>query len=419
MRHEDFFTGEAVDTAASPIVSEDYATQSANFGQYIYSPQQSVISPGGYQQQPQSYFYNPSMTPAFGAPVQQPGGNPVFGLGMVPPQQPIMNQPYIPQGDVTYHIDGLNFGGNDYLPPLDYEDRIEEIKYRQFMDSVNQDAIQTVDTLSRGQQLQPVVQQYNYFGQPVYSTPYNYNFYNAEYQNELEEMREHAREKRIDLNIRLSQLAHNASGEEYNQDVINEIYRGKDVTIEGYSYQDVYNDMRFMFIQEFDNSEQYRQAFKQASDEYNKVIPKDADLDTTFENMGILWCDYALEEEKHRRRSRVREQYDSDGYKYLIKQTKMKRYAGDKGINVPELNFGAPDSSRDIIADKFAELKNGLLNSGAFPTLQHSAKLADDGSLHINYTYDNVMGSVEEAKRAQFTGFLNSITETMGGAASG
>ena len=115
-----------------------------------------------------------------------------------------------------------------------------------------------------------------------------------------------------------------------------------------------------------------------------------------------------MEDEAHRRRSRVKDQYDSNSYKYLIKKSAMEKYAKEKGIIMPSLGGQLlnPDQA-----------KQDALNQ--FPTLSQSVKLADDGTLNVTCNFGSNMGktytvvnsneSNYEEKRERFSRFLSSI----------
>lgn len=400
MRHEDFFTGEVVEEPTSHQMSdEEVASQFASFGQYHYGPQQNVVQPGlgGYN-------------PYYGQ-YQAGAGNPAFDYmrqqGMVP------QQPQVPQGDITLEIPPVSLG-SEYLPPKDYEQTITNLQSQYYMDLVNQDAKQTVDSIAAGRNPMQFGG-YNYYGQPMYSTPYNYNYYIGEYKDTLDEMKETARENRTNFNISLAKLARNFSGMSYDEQVINEMYHGKTVTVPGITYTDIYETNRLDNLVPFDNSAKYREADAKVTEQYRKYIPADANMQETFENMGLVDFEYRMEEEKHRRRASVKEGYDSQGYKYLIKKTVMDRYAEDNNITLPnQMGKGVPDGAgSDIISQRFNKAKADLLNSGMFSTLQASGKLADDGSLHINYTYDNINENMYKEQRDRFNGFLQSIPDAI------
>ena len=134
-------------------------------------------------------------------------------------------------------------------------------------------------------------------------------------------------------------------------------------------------------------------------------------MQETFENMGLVWNQYELEEEKHRRRSRVKEQYDSNSYKYLIKKSAMERYAKEQGITLPgsEVNISDPSNNNDYYRNRFQQIKQQALQN--FPTLAATSTLADDGTLHINYTEvnKNLNEAQYQQNRDRFNRFLQSI----------
>jgi hypothetical protein len=65
-------------------------------------------------------------------------------------------------------------------------------------------------------------------------------------------------------------------------------------------------------------------------------------------------------------------------------------------------------------------MRDNLLGTGMFPTLSQNARLADDGTLNITYSYspgqvNNLNESQYQQERARFNSFLNSIPNALGG----
>ena len=409
MEKVDYYSGQIVNETGARTIDDQMAEQFASFGQYNYGVPQ-VMSPGAYNPQyglggyNNFQYYNPVMSnPAF-VYMNQMGRQPMY--------QPYQ-QPQIPQGDITYDIPGITFG-NDYLPPMDYEELISKMQLEYWTASVNDEAKKDVQNIRQGIQYNAYGQPYNaynYYGNPYYYNPYQYNSYAADFQDRLKELQEDARERRTKLNINLSRLAQNIQGhQDYDDNVIQEIYRGKTVTVPGMTYTDIYETNRLSTLVPFNNANSYRERDAAVSAEYNKYINKSSDMQETFENMALVWNKYELEEEKHRRRSRVKEQYNSDTYKYLIKKSAMERYAKEHGITLPgfDMQVGT-DSTSDYYTNRFNQIKQQALQS--FPTLAATSTLADDGTLHINYTEinENLNEAEYSKKRDRFNAFLQSI----------
>jgi hypothetical protein len=111
-----------------------------------------------------------------------------------------------------------------------------------------------------------------------------------------------------------------------------------------------------------------------------------------------------MEDELHRRRRDLKSSYDSNTYKTLIRQKV----------------FDEMDPSTQV-----RDMKENLLGSGMFPTLSQNARLADDGTLKITYSYNqnqpimNMNESQYQQEKARFNAFLNSIPDSIGGGNSG
>ena len=405
MEKVDYYSGQVIDESGARTIDDQMAEEYAFFGQYNYGgPNQPVITPGSYQPQYglggyNSYqYYNPGMQ------MQNPAFAYMNQVGMQPIQQP-----QIPQGNITYDIPGLNFG-NDFLPPKDYQDLIEQMQMDYWNRSITEEAKRDVQSLQQGVQYDMYgrpLNSYNYYGNPYYYNPYQYNYYAGEYQDKLNEIKEEARERRIKMNINLSRLAQNISGHhDYDDNIIQEIYRGKTITVPGLTYTDLYEFNRLNTLVPFNNAEYYREKDAAVSAEFHKVIKSSSNMQETFDNMGLVWNKYELEDEAHRRRSRVKDQYDSNSYKYLIKKSAMEKYAKEKGIVLP----GSSDVQQgDYLANRFSQIKQEALQN--FPTLSATSRLADDGTLHINYVEvnENINEAAYQQNRERFNAFLNSI----------
>ena len=407
MEKVDYYSGQPIDESGAKTMDEQVAEQFASFGQYNYGiPNTQYIAPGAYGCQPQYgvggynnfQYYNPGM-----------GYNPAFAYMNQMGMQPMYQQPQIPQGDITYDIPGLSYG-NDFLPPMGYQQAIEQMQLEYWAASVNDEAKRDVQSLKNGMQYDMFgrpISQYNYYGNPYYYNPYQYNAYAPEFQEKLKEMENEARERRTNFNINLSRLAQSISGHrDYDDNMIQEMYRGKTVTVPGMTYTDLYEFNRLNTLVPFNNAETYRQKDAAASAEFHRHIKSSSDMQETFENMGLVWNQYELEEEMHRRRARVKENYDSNSYKYLIKKSAMEKYAKENGITLP----GSTNAdSGDYFANRFNQIKQQALQN--FPILSATSRLADDGTLHINYTEvnQNVNEAEYQRNKQRFNSFLNSI----------
>lgn len=400
----DYYSGEVINNSTMRPVDEQMAEQFASFGQYNYGV--NNINPSPYNTQ-----YGLGGTNGFQYYNPMGNANPAFNymnqMGMQPYQQQYQQQ--IPQGDITYDIPGLSFG-NDYLPPAGYEDIIEQLQFQYWQEILNAEAKQEVQSLQQGVQYDIYgrpISNYNYYGYPYQYNPYQYNSYIEKYRDKLKDIEEEARERRIKLNINLSRLVQGILGhDEYDDEAIQELYRGKTVTVPGITYTDVYEQQRWTDITPFNNADYYQQKDAEISAKIRKYIKPDAGLVETFEGMNVAFGMFELEEEDHRRKSMVKDYYNSNSYKYLVKKAAMEKYANENGILLPTNN----SLSDDYLTNRFAQLKQQALNS--MPTLSAVSRLADDGTLHINFVEDvamNVNESQYNEKRDKFSSYLASI----------
>ena len=392
MKKVDFFTGETPLEDVSPPVSHEEAMvaqiRNYNYGgppvniggvgynNYGYTgpPYQGIGYNYGYYQPP-DYTY-----PGYNPYTPQP--NPAFGMG---------NQ-YIQAKDVTVNIPAYNPWGSEYLLPANFEKEVFELQWKYWVEQQQHQAAAQIR--------QPVYGQPNYYGWSNYSTPYMYNNTGNQYIEKIKEIKDKARQERIDLNVELSRLAHNYLGQEFDEDKIRELYTGKTVTIPGITNIDIYDDNRLRNLIPFDNSQAYREHDAKVSAEFRKRVSPDADMNTCFENLAMVNYDYEMEDELHRRRRDLKSSYDSNTYKTLIRQKV----------------FDEMDPSTQV-----RDMKTNLLGSGMFPTLSQNARLADDGTLKITYSYNqnqpimNMNESQYQQEKARFNAFLNSIPDSIGG----
>lgn len=398
MRVENFYSGEPVNYGSPPnFTTEQEAVYNAGFGKYNYDPgmRNQTVYPGGYGYNMANaglgsynpYQYNSSIyNPQF--------GNPVFQQQYQQPQPQIQ--------EIEYFVSPVNFG-SEYLPSMDFEDRIDQLKIDYWMKEQEESVTNTSNYYS------PFGCN-NYYGVPFYN-PYQYNSsLNSEISQKISEMEEEAKQNRLTLNLQLSRLAHNYSGDVYNDCDLVERYTGKKIenpsSLGLITTNELYTLNRFSNLVPFDNSQMYRDIDREASRMYNSIIPENSNMQECFENMGIVNAEYLMEEEKHRRRDGSVLYNSEDGsYRYFVKRKAAERYAAKHGM----MNFGGNDN--------FNNYKNELLSS--FPTLSQSAKLTDDGTLNITCNFGSKMGqtysvhnSLEagyEEDRDRFKRFVDSI----------
>lgn len=406
MEKVDFFTGETALEVVSPPVSQ--AEANASIGQTIYGggpPRNLFIGGVNYNQGPPyqgigynagynyGYYNQPNYTQygygynAYGGAGQ---GNPAFGFAG--------NQPNVVAQDVTVDIPAVNPSGSIYLLPSDYEDRIFDLEWQYWWEMQQSTAEQQMAQPQFGYGYP------NYYGMG-YTQPFVYNNYNGnKYIEEAKEILEKAKQDRIEMNINLAKLAHNYLGEEYNEEDLRELYTGKTVTIPNMTTVDVYDMNRFHNLVPFDNSQMYRDRDAQISREFRKRIGAHDDMNTCFENLALVDYDYKMEEEMHRRNQDLKTSYDSNTFRTLIRQKVFDEKIKKQGLDPGQVQY----------------MKDNLLGSGLFPTLSQHAKLADDGTLNITYSYgpnqvNNLNESQYQKERERFNSFLNSIPSSLNG----
>ena len=418
MKTEDFYTGEPIDNnRSSPFERKDEneAAAMASFGKYDYDPglRQNQIYPGGtgYNVYPQ-YGYGTYPQVGLGA-MPNPVFNPVqptYGMYRNPYPVYYPQQQSLPE---TVHIPGINLSG-EYLPNEDFDERIEKLKMDYIAKKEEIDAKNTVDQSSSygyGNGFG-----WNYYGASYYN-PYQYNSLNQFVSKEIDAMKNEARENRMVFNLNMSKLAHKFADDDISTEDIEERYRGRTIktpTSCVIPYNELYQINRLSNMVPVDNSQQYRDYELAVQAEYNKIIPKDADLKTAFENMGVMWANWELEEELHRRRDGSKlYNSDNDAYKYFIRKKAEERYRREKGLPVANQQY-----------DQFSnfnpqQLRQDFINKSP---LSQVATLADDGELKVSLSLPYNVGSMKgqnytvnsnekeyEEKRARFASFLNSV----------
>lgn len=435
MRTEDFYTGEPIITGSPPSftqsniigtnvpVEEIEAANSAAFGKYDYDPgtRQSIpmspvsIYPGGYgyNNYPQyGIGANPYMVSPYGNPVPtynqfRPVPNPVFQ------QQYYYQQPQFQQ-PTSVHIPGVNFSG-EYMAPIDYDETVLKLQTEYWTKSQEIEAKEYVDRMSQQSYYNTgYFCGYNYYGTPYYN-PFQYNSLNNEIMQQVQTIKDEARENRIQFNLRIAKLAHNYSKEFISDEALEERYRGKDVPLPQSivpSYQDYYEYNRLQSMVPFDNSQVYRDFHAQVSRDFHNVVKEDGNLKDTFASMGVLASDWEMEDEMHRRRDAGNLYNSNDNsYKYFVRKKAQERYAREKGLQILPNGQGF---------NKLNTMQS-FINSSS--VLSQSANLADDGTLNISlnipcnvgshkgeiYTVHNSNEAEYDSKRERFDRFINSI----------
>lgn len=419
MIREETFMGELVNPS-SPQISEAEAISNASFGKYDYDPGSRVMQfayPGqyGYNSNDISRYtspppigigsnpymaYNPNM-PAFG----MPQANPAFTWqNRLYQQQSVFQEPQ----QLRSFIKPVGING-EFLPPADFEERLSELVRHYWMKQEEED----VERKMKTQNMYGYNNSWsNYYGTPYYSPYYGYSSLQSEVSQLIEDMKEEAREARIEFNKNLSRLAHKIAKEPVDEAQLDERYRGKYVETPGFkgvTVQDLSEQVRLMNMKPFDNSGAYRQFQEKVSSEFREIIPNSMGFVETFRNMGVIQAKYDLEEEKTRRKNGAL-LYDSNNgtYRYFVRAKAAQRYAEKHGLSpdsVAAANTTVPGRSSGI--------------GDEFPTLQQSARLLDDGTLNITCNFGSHKGEVYSVKNSQekqynenrerFNRFYNSI----------
>lgn len=410
MQKEDFYTGEVLD-GDSPPISEEEAIVNADFGRYNYDiGYRNMINQQQYYQYTQyngypNYGYNgycqyPQQQQQYYQYPQNNGYNYTYGFPYGGYNnygyQQIYQQPQYDQPSVI-NIPPLNFSG-EYMPNINFEQEIERLKTEYWMKEQEESVSSSNSSYGYGYS--------NYYGVPFYN-----NGYNSEASAIVEKMKEEARENRRRFNIHISTLVHNYLGDNCDPKTIEEMYTGK--TIENpckMTYQEYYDQQRFANLVPFDNSQIYRDFHAAVSKEFNDIIPADSDMHTFFLNVGVLNAQYAMEDEKHRRRDGAALYNSEDNsYKYFVRAKAAERYNRS--------NFDSFKVNSDQFINQLDDMKSSLLNN--FSTLSQCATLSEDGTLNItcnfgskageNYSVHNSQEAGYDEDREKFNAFLNSI----------
>lgn len=435
---KNLYTGEPViagspDNFANCQFNDDVtAANMASFGSNMYNQNNQYMNPGGYGYYQQPVAQGIGMTP-YGNPQPSYG----YYRGYIPNQQPYygynnpnqnvyggyQQQQYQqqPQQPTTIHINGVGMGGQ-YMPPTGFEERIDKIKQDFWYAQQEAETIAITDRQFGGNN--------NIYG--GYNNPYNTNYYgmsyfgNGSYQyntinqylnKEIDNLKNEARENRMQFQLLLSKTAHKFAEDHVSDEEIKIRYTGKDVKIpEGLlpNIQQYQDDIRFANMVPFDNSEYYREHDRKVSEEFHAIVKEDGNLQETFASMGIVAANWEMEDEMHRRRNAGGLYNSSDNtYKYFVRKKVQERYAKEKGILLPDSNI---DAYGNIKVPTTKELLTQFVNSTE--TLK-GATIKDDGTLVLpclfgshageNYSVHNSQEAEYDSKREKFGKFLDTI----------
>lgn len=383
MNRYNYYTGEP-ENGSPNIVSTDVITTNMNIMsnnqgqpiQYNYDPNMRymqmnqspmIYQPGafGYNMNPPQQFISAPNPNFMNPPVQQLTGftgfvgNPALSMlgnnggynnqyGYFNPyQQPVYQ-------DRVVHVPGFNTG-TEVLFPENIEEICSQLQIEMMIEQ--DEAIE-----ERNKRFQGYFNNNygaNYYGMPFFSTYMDQSILNK-YRRKIEEIKQEAVEKRIQLNKRLSKLAHNYINDGVTDEDIDRIYDGYSYTITAnqIKMQNEYN--RFANMVPVSNQHIYAKHFEQVSNIYNSLTDSESNMEQFLQSQGLVEIYNNLEEEMHKRKDGTR-YYQEDGYKRFLRKAINKR----KGIDTNQNNSS-----------------NSIMNS-AFPLLSQNGSLLEDGTISI------------------------------------
>ena len=411
MKTVDFYSGEPSVDGSPPLTENEAmlaaAEQASQLRAYSYDPvaRQALRFNTGYYTQPPQYPYQQPFQQqpcGIGYPPMYPTGgyypyNPYWQHQQVQPQQPTPR---------TITIPGVNRGG-EFMFTQEHLDRLEEMK-KEYIRRKREIEVEC-ESSNGGYGT-------NYYGVPYYSgTYFKMRELDQEFMQEIEKIKEEARENRKAFNMSLGRLSYNVLGERISDEALHERYYGKTISYEAPVVQNLteaYSDAyRFNNVVEIDTAAPYQQRFAQIREMHAQYYVDDGNPKNAFKNYGLLSAKYQEEEAIHEMRNLGRD-YNSDTYNRLMKQKIRERNQQKTGgiVNVPPPGpFGGyPGYPTNP-------------NLTPFPTLAQNARLADDGTLHITCNFGSHNGEIlsvhnsqeqeYEKDRERFNRFLASIPD--------
>lgn len=435
-----FYTGEtSVMGNGEQYTTEAEATHNAGFGQY--SAQQSIppmtygLGGNAYYQQ---YYQNPYMTnPYISQPIQpmygqqQMWGNPALqgGYGYQQNQQQQYSQVYIPP---------VNISGNDYLLPSNFEDIAQDMLMQYYQEEAEFKGKQIADRAKAKRENRYNPYQYggygyNYYGNSFYGTPYQ--TFHSKVFDQLNEIKDAAKEARLNLSMNLSKLAHKTIGDNVSDEDIRTMYNGRYINVENTVYacseQDAFQ-ARFTsdrFVPIDPGATGYRKFYDDTKEKIQSILPQDTTIEEFGPRMNILLSEWEIEEMLERRRG-FDLSYDSSAYKRLLKEKCAEKAANQQGFSL--IRSDEPNEITQIkekinlmeqIKDMSPEEKTKIMKKGlaqlGLPLMSDAVYFDEDGTMCISanignhvgqtYTVSNENEASYAGKRAAFAGFLDSI----------
>ena len=432
MFKENYYTGE-MQINSDQYISEAEAMQNAGFGQYagqsisyglggnVYQngpPQQSSGNPyldyisqkgNPYMQQPSGYNSTPNYMQFYNQPQQQ---------------QQSKNMAYIPP---------VNLLGGEFIFPANLPEIIDDLAFKAMKDQAEFEGKQLAERAAAKQYYSYNNNYYNnYYGNPYYMQPqYNNNFV----LNELEKIKDEAREANKKLNKHLLKLVYHYSGDDITDEQLEEMCSGKYVPMEQNVHTNAFNniteeDIRFSNFIEYDPSEPYRRRDLEIQKQIQAILPPDTTLEQFGERCARLATMFEEEERAERRRN-FSGDYNSNTYCTILRDRIAEKEANKRGFSLikSELpnevekvienidNLKQARSSNISTEEEAAIMKNTLKEFG-LNLLSDAVTVDKDGSIIVSANIGNAKGkqyiSNEEEghyadKKAMFAGFLDSI----------
>ena len=322
--------------------------------QYFYNPatrfQSSFMGNNnqGYAGNFGTLGYNPNVPNYSGYNTGYNNGGYIYQAGIYPQYQGYgqgLYNPYQYQQERTYTIEGFNPLNMDALMTSDIENQMDELAKRMYQEQE--------ESMYRQRELMSA-NPYNYYGYMNIGS-YSSNMYRLRKQQE--ELYQQAVENKMSFMKKLSRGARRYLGMECDEEEINEIYDSRVYTI---PQQEIIDQRMTYKLATFtaDYGEitrnQVLEADNKITEEHNKVVSKDADLNTFLNQAGRMLYDIEMEEIEKQRRNKQNLYKTSDYSRYLDEQI----YKRDRGIKVPP---------------------------SLFPALSANSSFLDDGTLQIRY----------------------------------
>jgi hypothetical protein len=444
-----FYTGEMTGTTnGEQYTTEAEATFNAGFGQYAaqqYIPQQPYGLGGNiYQQQygppQQMYYQNPYMTQpqyGYGNNYTNPAFNPAFSYQNY--QQSFQQQH--PQQFSQVYIPPVNISGNEYLLPGNFDEIVSDMAVRICQEEAEYKGKQIAEQarLKKQGNYNPynynAYNGFNYYGTPVFGSTYN-NFH-SKVIDELNQIKEEAKQKRLDLSINLSKLAHRTIGDNMSDEDIEAAYKGRYINVQNTVYEN--NDMDRMQARfsssNFVQIDPLQSPFKRYCDTMKSEIQSILPEDTTIENFGERAAQLAFKwevEEMYDSRRRFDQSYDSSAYKRLLKEKCAEKAANEHGFSLIRSEEPTPITqiknqisdieakrAKDMSPDEKERIMKEGLNLLGLPLMSEAVYFDEDGTMCLRanvgnhkgemYTVNNENEAAYANKRALFAGFLDSI----------